>query len=94
MNKKAGMILDVLPLFLIFIVGTAMILTVGFFLLKSFSDNSPITGYTIFGTECGVDNCRDVNAGIMTIIVLLLILFQYVFYRRYHTKRKQIVDNN
>ena len=90
MNKKAGFLLDILPLFVIFVVGTTMILTIGFFILKSFSEVSLITGYTVLGTSC-TDNCQGINAGIMGIIVIALICFQYLFYRRYHHKRKQLL---
>ena len=62
-----------------------------FFLLKSFSEASVTTGFSILGTTCSEGECNNVNAATMGIIVILLVLFQYLFYHRYHTKRRTIL---
>ncbi len=86
MDKKAGLIMEVMPLFIIFIVGTTMILTIGFFLINYMSTATSVTGYTIFGTECAGSNCGKVNAGVMALIIIVLVIFQYFFYKRYRKK--------
>lgn len=86
MDKKAGLVMEVMPLFIIFVVGTAMILTIGFFLINYMAASTSVTGYSIFGTECTGEGCQRINAGIMALVIVALVLFQYFFYRRYRKK--------
>ena len=80
-NKKAGIFVDILPIFLIFVVGTIIILTFGFFMLNWFSSN--ITTHSIAGLKCIFDDCRKINAGVMGLIISFLVIFQYFFYTKY-----------
>ena len=86
MNKSAGLIIEMMPLFIIFVVGTAMILTIGFFLLNYMAASTSVTGYSIFGTQCSGDNCQKLNAGVMALVIIALVIFQYFFYKRYRKK--------
>jgi len=89
MNKDASLVMEVMPLFIIFIVGTAMILTIGFFLVNYMAASTSVTGYSVFGTECTGQSCGKVNAGAMAIVIVALVLFQYFFYRRYRKKTRR-----
>ena len=86
MNKKAGIFMEALPLFIIFFVGTVMILTIGFFLINYMSASAGATGYSIFGVQCGSEDCGKINAGVMALVIIALVIFQYFFYRRYRKK--------
>ncbi|MEK6862233.1 MAG: hypothetical protein AABY07_09800 [Nanoarchaeota archaeon] len=86
MNKQAGLVMDMMPLFIVFVVGTIMILTIGFFLINYMAAATSVTGYSIFGTECPGQNCQKINAGVMALIILALVIFQYFFYKRYRKK--------
>jgi len=86
-NKKANMFAKTLPIFLIFVVGTMMILVLGFFILNWFSSN--ITTHSVVGFKCAFDNCKKINAGVMSIIVIFLLVFQYAFYARYRRHKHE-----
>jgi len=90
MDKKAGIIFEVMPLFLVFIVGTFLILGIGFFLLSWMSQASSVTGYSIVGIECDDGSCGKINAGVLGLIIISLVTLQYFLYKHYHKKRKGI----
>ena len=90
MGKNAGLVVEILPLFLVFVVGTVMILAIGFFLLSWMSQVSSVTGYSVLGVNCEEGNCGSINAGVLGLVVLSLITLQYFLYKHYHKKREEI----
>lgn len=77
-------------MFLVFVLGTVMILAIGFFLLSWMSQVTNVTGYSVLGLKCDGGNCGGVNAGILGLVILALITLQYFLYKHYHKKREEI----
>ncbi len=80
-NKKAGLFTSIFPVFFIFVIGTIIILTFGFFILNWFSAN--ITTHSIIGLNSVLKDCRNINAGVIGLVIISLVIFQGFFYTKY-----------
>jgi Na+-transporting NADH:ubiquinone oxidoreductase subunit NqrD len=62
-------------------------MAIGFFILTLFSNNT--TTNSILGIGCIFNNCQKINAGIMSLVVIFLIVFQAFFYHRYRKHKHE-----
>ncbi len=86
-NKKIKTFSHIIHHFSIFAIGTIIIMTLGFFTLTWFSNNT--TTHSIVGLECIFNNCQKINAGIMSLIIVFLVVFQFFFYHKYRQHKHE-----
>lgn len=89
-NKKNKIFSYLTSHFLILALGTTAILVLGFFILTWFSNN--ITTYSVIGIDCIFNNCQKINAGIMSLIIIFLVVFQFFFYNKYRKHKHKHIN--